>query len=799
MYTTEEYLRQLMIDKQNIASLLKERGVDVKEDATFTEMATTIEEVPSVPVPSPDAQNSSKIYKFYDYQGNVIYSYTKEEIDALTELPAVPDRTNDDLLTDGWNWTLEDLKTINEPTDVGPCYKTPDNTVKIYLEGVPAGTEARLSSPQYSYNQVSINWGDGVIENHNTNNKFDEHTYTEAGDYIIIITDTEYSNGDPRYYLICDLSSYTIRNYVTRIDTGEFIKEPPLQVGSSGKVPNLREVNMSHSQNTGHYCYSQIPFLTAANGHISSSMCQNCLKLKHISIGKDTSEIDSRAFSHSGLESIALHTGLQKIWDYAFADTNIKELIIPNTVTTFGEKICDNSNLYKIKLPKELKTTQALGNLPNLQELIFDEDTYNLKIIPSNFITQSNLKDLILPSCIEIIGSNAFHGRLQNLILPHDSKIKTLNLSSFYSSSLGIQNELTNYIFTIPNSVESLISTLSNITANEIILSDNIKELSYALFSNNHVTKKVIMPKYLQTISVANFIGMADNLQILDFSKNKQIPVMTKSSSALSNEMSELQILVPVYLLDDWKVSPNWDKYIPYLKGIGQGINCKIDSKWYLNTSDIHIHCKNYNMSDNTIIEIEVDNQIINYTKIDNDNGYDLVIPKINQLGIHNISMIINDNNYNQNEQYTVNVLDTEPVFNYTVENVPDAQYGFELNTEDNMYYNNNTKQGNSCAISKIHISDPSLSGIKITINQDSENNYDYGYISQINTPLDVTNTIDNDTKIAINFKGCKDEQIFVYPVIPQSSEYDIYIKYRKDSGGDRGTDTLKFKIESNN
>ena len=48
-------------------------------------------------------------FYFIDYDGKLLYKYSMQELQNLTELP-VPTVEHENLTFDEWNWTLEDLK-----------------------------------------------------------------------------------------------------------------------------------------------------------------------------------------------------------------------------------------------------------------------------------------------------------------------------------------------------------------------------------------------------------------------------------------------------------------------------------------------------------------------------------------------------------------------------------------------------------------------------------------------------------------------------------------------------------------
>ena len=82
-----------------------------------------------------DGDSSSPVLSndatFYDYDGTVIASYSLEEVQALTSLPDGP--THDGLTFQGWNWSLEAIKSMYRAVNVGAIYTTNDGKTRIYI------------------------------------------------------------------------------------------------------------------------------------------------------------------------------------------------------------------------------------------------------------------------------------------------------------------------------------------------------------------------------------------------------------------------------------------------------------------------------------------------------------------------------------------------------------------------------------------------------------------------------------------------------------------------------------------
>ena len=78
------------------------------------------------------APAAEKDVNFYDYDGTLLYSYTLEEAQALTELPALP--TREGLTCQGWNYDLATIKSYGRKVNVGATYITDDGTTRIYIK-----------------------------------------------------------------------------------------------------------------------------------------------------------------------------------------------------------------------------------------------------------------------------------------------------------------------------------------------------------------------------------------------------------------------------------------------------------------------------------------------------------------------------------------------------------------------------------------------------------------------------------------------------------------------------------------
>ena len=131
---------------------------------------------------------SPKEVNFYDYDGTLVAAYTVAEAKALTALPDGP--VHERLVFQGWNWTLDKVKALTRPMNVGAMYITDDGKTRLYIR---IAAEGRMNVPlcfsQTVAGGVTIDWGDGsgtetLAE---TGNVSTTHTYPGVGDYVITL------------------------------------------------------------------------------------------------------------------------------------------------------------------------------------------------------------------------------------------------------------------------------------------------------------------------------------------------------------------------------------------------------------------------------------------------------------------------------------------------------------------------------------------------------------------------------------------------------------------------------------
>ena len=127
---------------------------------------------------------AEKDVNFYDYDGTLLYAYTLDEIQALTELPVPPSPDPEYLVFQEWNWTLDELKDLHDVMDVGANYQTVDGCTKLFM----TIDDEKLMTVALNFRWNSeIDWGDGTKTSAGEN-VTSTHTYSALGNYVISCT-----------------------------------------------------------------------------------------------------------------------------------------------------------------------------------------------------------------------------------------------------------------------------------------------------------------------------------------------------------------------------------------------------------------------------------------------------------------------------------------------------------------------------------------------------------------------------------------------------------------------------------
>lgn len=298
-----------------------------------------------------------KDVNFYDYDGTLLYSYTLAEAQALTELPPGPE--HEGLVFQQWNWTLEQVKGLKYPMDIGALYTTDDGWSRFYLD-VPMEMDITLYFWAPLFKNITVDWGDGSGTEGAKTSGYNSlpHTYT-PGKYVLRVRDPDnnvvFGNaGGPRNMF--DKTGSPISN---------ILRKAEIAYGSSlgpafRNCENLETISLSNTCDTGRNCFSGCGRLGAAiiptaESTLGISLFEDtCTKI--ISLPPTIVSANTQCWRNTkGVNKVRLPEGLTSIDSRSFENAkSINEVIVPSTVTSIGANTFLNcSGLWRIRFCSE--------------------------------------------------------------------------------------------------------------------------------------------------------------------------------------------------------------------------------------------------------------------------------------------------------------------------------------------------------------------------------------------------------------------------------------------------------------
>lgn len=344
----------------NIADAIRAKNGET-ELYTPAQMAQKIIDLPSG---SPISAKPKDI-NFFDYDGTLVYSYTLDEVQSLTDLPPAPKHSG--LVFQEWNWSLSDIKALTRPMNIGATYITDDGKTRLHIRIWDiARPDVSLHLWQTVANGVNFDWGDGsptrTVAGTGTVNI--SHTYTDTGDYVISLTVSDGCNvalgptdkpGNVMAVGSKCLKGVYIGNNVIGIPSYAFRDNHALsEISIPRSASSIAQYAFLNCSSLKHITFpSGIPYCSGAdssrsltsvaipNGISSVSGFVNDYALASITIPDGITEIGSSAFQGcSTLASIIIPASVTKIGAYAFDSCyNMVEYhLLPVTPPTLANK-----------------------------------------------------------------------------------------------------------------------------------------------------------------------------------------------------------------------------------------------------------------------------------------------------------------------------------------------------------------------------------------------------------------------------------------------------------------------------
>lgn len=313
--------------------------------------------------------------------------------------------------------------------------------------------------------------------------------------------------------------------------------------------------------------------ISASVSKIGSRMFAGCPNLKSIVVEEGNEKYDSRENCNAivetatntlvcGTENSTIPSTITAIGNGAFAETGLKNIVIPEGVTSIELQAFENcQDLESVTLPQSLKKLgyHVFAN-SGLTSLVIPE---GITYLPQGtFNGCKNLETVTLPTTLETIEYNAFsNSGLTSIFIPKG--VTNISSTSFNYcgklSTISISDENTTY--DSRNNCNAIIQTATNQilrgTSNTII-PNTATSIGDNAFNDINSLTSIVIPESVTSIGLYAFRFCNSLAEVV--CKAKVAPQL--KSEAFSNDiLSKATLYVPEESVESYKTDGEWKKF----------------------------------------------------------------------------------------------------------------------------------------------------------------------------------------------------------------------------------------------
>ena len=283
---------------------------------------------------------------------------------------------------------------------------------------------------------------------------------------------------------------------------------------------------------------------TLGLGHASTAQCvmgstQNegkvyCNMLQKAVIGKGVTKIDYYAFFNCcSLSSVVIPQGVTSISSSAFYYCySLSSVVIPQGVTSIGSSAFYYCySLSSAVIPQGVTSIDgsAFYNCCSLSSVVIPQGVTSIN--NNTFYNCYSLSSAVIPQGVTSIGSSAFYYccSLSSVVIPQG--VTSISSSAFY------------YCYSLSS----------------VVIPQGVTSIGSSAFYNCYSLSSVVIPQGVTSIDSLTFY-YCTSIAYFDFREHTSVPTLS-NTNAFYNAPSDLKIIVPDALYDEWKEASNWSSY----------------------------------------------------------------------------------------------------------------------------------------------------------------------------------------------------------------------------------------------
>ena len=290
--------------------------------------------------------------------------------------------------------------------------------------------------------------------------------------------------------------------------------------------------------NTSITSFNELSYFTGLTS-INSSAFQNCSSLTSVTIPNSVTSIGQSAFDGcTGLTSVTIPNSVMSIGNNAFSGcTGLTSVTIPNSVTSIGNYAFQNCSSLNKVIVSDIAAwcgisfgTNDANPLNYAKHLYSDANTEITELVIPNSVTSigqsafsgcTGLTSVIIPNSVTSIGQSVFSGcsGLTSVTIPN-------SVTSIEQSAFSGCSGLTSVI--IPNSVNSIgqsafdgCTGLTSVTVGNSVTSigdnafNSCSSLTSVTLNSNAIASKTYTSTYTGTNNLKNIFGAQVNQYVI--------------------------------------------------------------------------------------------------------------------------------------------------------------------------------------------------------------------------------------------------------------------------------------------